>query len=86
LLGAFNANVDVPNYANNGSPLYVNRNPRKGMPYFSPNYYVPETIGQVGNAMRRSFSGPGKVEKPPQLLGLDRGEGVARGITFAEAM
>jgi hypothetical protein len=59
LLGAFNANVDVPNYANNGSPLYVNRNPRKGMPYFSPNYYVPETIGQVGNAMRRSFSGPG---------------------------
>ena len=59
LLGAFNANVDVPNYANNGSPLYGNKNPRKGLPYFNPNYFVPETIGQVGNAMRRSFSGPG---------------------------
>src|SRR3984885_12296013 len=59
LLGAFNANVDVPNYANNGSRLYGNRNPRKGLPYFNPNYYAPETIGQVGNAMRRSFSGPG---------------------------
>jgi hypothetical protein len=59
LLGAFSANVDVPNYANNGSPLYGNKNPRKGLPYFNPNYFVPETIGQVGNAMRRSFSGPG---------------------------
>ncbi len=59
LLGAFNANVDVPSYANNGSPLYGNRNPRKGLAYFNPNYFVPETIGQVGNAMRRSFSGPG---------------------------
>ena len=59
LLGAFNANVDVPSYANNGSSLYVNRDPRKGLPYFNPDYFVPETIGQVGNAMRRSFSGPG---------------------------
>jgi hypothetical protein len=59
LLGAFDANVDVPNYANNGSPLYINKNPRKGLPYFNPNYFVPETIGQVGNAMRRSFNGPG---------------------------
>ncbi len=59
LLGAFNANVDVPSYANNGSPLYGNKNPRKGLPYFNPNYFVPETIGQVGNAMRRSFFGPG---------------------------
>ena len=59
LLGAFNANADVPNYAKNGGPLYGNRNPRKGLPYFNPNYFVPEAIGQVGNAMRRSFSGPG---------------------------
>jgi hypothetical protein len=49
----------VPSYANNGGPLYGNRNPRKGLPYFNPDYFVPETIGQVGNAMRRSFSGPG---------------------------
>ena len=59
LLGAFNANVDVPSYANNGSPLYGNKNPRKGLPYFNPNFFVPEPIGQVGNAMRRYFSGPG---------------------------
>jgi hypothetical protein len=59
LLGAFSANVDVPNYANNGSPLFINKNPRKGLPYFNPAYFAPETIGQVGNAMRRSFSGPG---------------------------
>jgi len=59
LLGAFNANVDVPSYANNGSPLYGNKNPRKGLPYFNPSYFVSEPIGQVGNAMRRSFSGPG---------------------------
>jgi hypothetical protein len=60
LLGAFNANVDVPSYSNNGSPLYGNKNPRKGLPYFSPNnYFVPEPVGQVGNAMRRYFSGPG---------------------------
>jgi hypothetical protein len=59
LLGAFNANVDVPSYTNNGSPLFINKNPRKGLPYFNPNYFMPEPIGQVGNAMRRSFSGPG---------------------------
>jgi hypothetical protein len=60
LLGAFNANVDVPEISNNGSTLFGNKNPRKGLAYFSPNnYFVPEPIGQVGNAMRRSFSGPG---------------------------
>ncbi|HTZ57805.1 MAG TPA: TonB-dependent receptor [Acidobacteriaceae bacterium] len=59
LLGAFNANVDVPSYADNGSSLIVNKNPRKGLPYFNPNFFQPEPIGQVGNAMRRYFSGPG---------------------------
>ncbi len=59
LLGAFNANVDVPSYSNNGSTLYQNKNPRKGLPYFTPGFFQPEPIGQVGNAMRRYFSGPG---------------------------
>ena len=61
LIGAFNANVDKPNYAANGTPLYANRNPRNKarLPYFNPGYYVTENLGQVGNAMRRSFSGPG---------------------------
>jgi hypothetical protein len=59
LLGAFNANVDVPSYANNGSSLYVNKNPRKGLAYFNPNFFTTEPVGQVGNAMRRYFPGPG---------------------------
>jgi hypothetical protein len=59
LLGAFNAQVDVPSYANNGSPLFENKNPRKGLPYFTPGFFQPEPVGQVGNAMRRYFSGPG---------------------------
>jgi Carboxypeptidase regulatory-like domain len=59
LLGAFNANVDVPSYANNGSKLFVNKNPRKGQAYFNPQFFTLEPIGQVGNAMRRYFSGPG---------------------------
>jgi hypothetical protein len=48
----------VPNYANNGTKLYENKNPRKGLPYFNPDYFTFETVGQVGNAMRRFFSGP----------------------------
>lgn len=58
LIGA-NTSFDAPNYANNGSRLYVNRNPRKGLPYFNPNYFVAENLGQVGNVMRRFFVGPG---------------------------
>jgi hypothetical protein len=29
------------------------------LPYFNPGDFSPEPIGQVGNAMRRFFSGPG---------------------------
>lgn len=59
LTGTFNDTIDVPNYASNAGPLYVNKNPRKGLPYFNPNYFVPEPVGQVGDVMRRYFSGPG---------------------------
>ena len=59
LSGTFDATIDEPNYANNGSSLFVNRNPRSGQPYFNPNYFVAENPGQVGNVMRRFFSGPG---------------------------
>jgi hypothetical protein len=61
LSGTFTAIIDEPSYANNGSPLYGNRNPRNpaGQPYFNPNYFVAEPVGQVGNVMRRFFSGPG---------------------------
>lgn len=60
LTGTFSASIDVPSYANDGSKLFVNRNPRdRKVPYFNPSYFVPEPRGQVGNAMRRFFSGPG---------------------------
>jgi len=61
LSGTFADTIDVPSYANNGSHLFANRNPRNqaGQPYFNPNYFTFEPIGQVGNVMRRYFSGPG---------------------------
>ncbi len=60
--------IDVPSYANNGSHLYVNRNPRKGQPYFNPNYFVQEPLGQFGNVMRRFFPGPGILNTDMALL------------------
>ena len=59
LSGTFLAPVDVPSYADNGSKLYADRNPRHGNPYFNPDYFVEEPLGQIGNAMRRFFAGPG---------------------------
>jgi hypothetical protein len=59
LSGTFLAPVDTPSYAANGSKLYKDRNPRHGLPYFNPNYFIQEPLGQIGDAMRRSFVGPG---------------------------
>jgi hypothetical protein len=68
LTGTFADTVDEPSYANNGSPLRINRNPRTGQPYFNPNYFVEEPLGQVGNSMRRFFSGPGILNSDLALL------------------
>jgi hypothetical protein len=62
LLGTFgtgpNGNgVDTPNF--NGGTLTFNRNPRSGLPYFDPNDFTTETIGQLGTANKRFFHGPG---------------------------
>ena len=59
LTGTFDDTVDEPSYAGNAGKLYMNRNPRSQQPYFNPNFFVPEPLGQVGNAMRRYFTGPG---------------------------
>jgi hypothetical protein len=59
LSGTFGGEIDVPSYSGNGSKLYNDRNPRHGKLYFNRSYFVPEPVGQVGNAMRRSFAGPG---------------------------
>ena len=39
--------------------LYNNKNPRSGLAYFNPNYFEKDALGQVGNASRRFFPGPG---------------------------
>ena len=57
LSGTFDGTIDEPKVV--GGPLFINRNPRSGQPYFNPNYFAPEDLGTVGNAMRRFFSGPG---------------------------
>jgi hypothetical protein len=61
LSGTYADTIDEPSYAPNAGPLFVNKNPRNssGQPYFNPNYFQAEPIGQVGNVMRRFFSGPG---------------------------
>jgi hypothetical protein len=68
LTGTFADTVDEPSYANNGSHLFVNRNPRSQLTYFNPNYFVVEPLGQVGNVMRRFFFGPGILNSDLALL------------------
>jgi Carboxypeptidase regulatory-like domain/TonB dependent receptor len=61
LSGTFDDTIDVPSYNPGNGPLFINKNPRNsaGQPYFNPNYFQQEPLGQVGDAMRRYFSGPG---------------------------
>jgi hypothetical protein len=40
-------------------PLQINTNPRNGQPVFNINILKPELPGQLGNAARRIFHGPG---------------------------
>ncbi len=55
--GVNNYLLDTPNY--NGSPLNINTNPRSGRPEFNTAAFSPEALGQLGNASRRFFYGPG---------------------------
>jgi hypothetical protein len=61
LSGTFADTVDKPSYNPGNGPLFINKNPRNsaGQPYFNPNYFTFEPLGQVGNVMRRYFTGPG---------------------------
>ena len=69
LSGTFGGPIDTPSAANNGSHLYVDRNPRNpNNPYFNPNYFVAETPGQIGNISRRFFTGPGILNTDMALL------------------
>jgi hypothetical protein len=55
--GVNNYLLDTPNY--NGAPLEINTNPRNGRPEFNTSAFSPEVLGQLGNASRRFFYGPG---------------------------
>jgi hypothetical protein len=69
LSGTFGGPIDVPSLVPGGGALYVRRNPRNQLiPYFNPNYFQPEPVGQVGNAMRRFFPGPGILNSDMALL------------------
>jgi Carboxypeptidase regulatory-like domain len=53
--GAISLPIDTPNY----TPGSLNiSDPRKGA-YFNTALFTPEALGQLGNASRRFFSGPG---------------------------
>jgi len=55
--GVNNQLLDTPEYL--GGPLEINTNPRNGKPEFNPAAFSLEPLGQLGNAARRSFYGPG---------------------------
>jgi len=58
LLGINAAPLDTPQLTGVG-PIYGNKNPRSGLPYINPNAFTYETVGQLGNANRQFFHGPG---------------------------
>jgi len=55
--GINNFLLDTPVY--NGGPLEINTNPRNGRSGFNASAFSRETLGQLGNASRRFFYGPG---------------------------
>ena len=55
--GVNNYLLDTPNYT--GGPLDINTNPRNGRSAFNTSAFTPEALGQLGNARRRFFYGPG---------------------------
>jgi hypothetical protein len=55
--GVNNELLDTPQMT--AGPIEINTNPRNGKPEFNTSLFAPETLGQLGNAARRSFYGPG---------------------------
>ena len=55
--GVNNTLLDTPQVTS--GPLDINKNPRSGRPEFNASLFAPEALGQLGNAARRSFYGPG---------------------------
>ena len=55
--GANNYLLDTPQYI--PGPLNINTNGRNGKPAFNTALFPEEIVGQLGNAKRRMFYGPG---------------------------
>lgn len=55
--GVNNYLLDTPQYL--PGPLKINRNGRNGRAAFNTSLFPEETMGQLGNAKRRIFYGPG---------------------------
>lgn len=55
--GVNNNLLDTPEFT--PGPLEINTNPRNGRPEFDTALFKTETLGQLGNARRRFFYGPG---------------------------
>ncbi|MGO9262299.1 MAG: carboxypeptidase regulatory-like domain-containing protein [Bryobacteraceae bacterium] len=55
--GVNNELLDTPRMSS--GPLEIDTNPRNGRPEFNASLFAPETLGQLGNAARRLFHGPG---------------------------
>ncbi len=55
--GANNYLLDTPEYM--PGPLHINTNGRNGRPAFNTSLFSEEALGQLGNAKRRMFYGPG---------------------------
>ncbi|MGA7171468.1 MAG: carboxypeptidase regulatory-like domain-containing protein, partial [Candidatus Sulfotelmatobacter sp.] len=55
--GINNNGVDTPNFAPGN--LQLNTNPRSGSPAFNTALFSLPSLGQIGNAPRRFFDGPG---------------------------
>jgi len=55
--GVNNQLLDTPEVVS--GPLQIDTNPRNGKPEFNTSLFAPEALGQLGNAARRFFYGPG---------------------------
>ena len=77
--GINNNGIDTPEYS--GSSLHLNRNPRGGGAVFDASQFGLPTLGTLGNARRRFFSGPG-LENLDATLERELHLGNDRGVAF----
>ena len=63
--GVNNELLDTPQMT--PGPLDIDTNPRNGRLEFNTSLFAPETLGQLGNAARRFFYGPGIANFDMQL-------------------